>query len=39
VAILLIAFFSSDLKFSTPAYQWANGDDLTSKVITGKNLL
>src|SRR6185436_3954726 len=39
VAILLIAFISSDLKFSTPAYQWVTAGDLTTKVLTGKNLL
>src|SRR4030095_5061176 len=39
VAILLVAFISTDLKFSTPVYQWATADDLTTKVLTGKNLL
>ena len=39
VAILAIAFIATDLKFSTPAYQWATAADLTGKVITGKNLL
>ena len=39
VAILLIAFISTDLKFSTPVYQWATAEDFTTKVFTGQNLL
>ena len=37
--ILAIAFFVNDFKFTTPVYQWANGDELLSKVLTGKNIL
>jgi hypothetical protein len=29
VSILLIAFVSTELKFSTPDYQWSNAADLT----------
>ena len=39
VAILLFAFIFTELKFSTPVYQWATAGDLTTKVMTGKNLL
>ena len=40
IAVILgTAFFISDIKFTTPAYQWANVDDLLSKVLTGKNIL
>ena len=37
--IVAIAFFVNDFKFTTPVYQWANGDELLSKVLTGKNIL
>lgn len=37
--ILSTVFFISDIKFTTPVYQWANGNDLLSKVFTGKNIL
>src|SRR6187549_3515422 len=39
IAIILAGIFFFDLKFSTPVYQWKNGNDLLSKVVTGRNLL
>jgi uncharacterized integral membrane protein (TIGR00698 family) len=39
VAILVIAFLSAGLKFTTPVYQWATADDLLTKVISPQNLL
>src|SRR6187549_1979459 len=39
IAIILAGIFFFDLKFSTPVYQWKNGNDLLSKVLTGSNLL
>lgn len=39
VAILIIAFLSAGLKFTTPVYQWATADDLLTKVISTQNLL
>ena len=38
-AIVLIAFISSDQKFTIPVYQWAGADDLLTKVISWQNLL
>lgn len=38
-AIVLIAFISSDQKFTIPVYQWASADDLLTKVISWQNLL
>jgi hypothetical protein len=35
IAIILAGVFFSDIKFSTPVYQWENGNDLLSKVLTG----
>ncbi len=35
---LVITFGFNDIKFPMPAYQWANGDELLSKVLTGNNL-
>ena len=37
--ILAIAIINNDIKFTTPVYQWSNGNDLVSKVLTGRNLL
>jgi len=39
IAIILAGVFFSDIKFTTPVYQWENGNDLLSKVLTGSNLL
>src|SRR6188474_70210 len=39
IAIILAWVFFSDIKFTTPVYQWENGNDLLSKVLTGSNLL
>lgn len=39
IAGILAGAFFPDIKFTTPAYQWKNGNDLLSKVITGNNLL
>ena len=39
LAALVIAFGSTDIKFPITAYQWANGNELLSKVLTGNNLL
>jgi uncharacterized integral membrane protein (TIGR00698 family) len=39
VAILVIAFLSAGLKFTTPVYQWATADYLLTKVISPQNLL
>ncbi|HWN88350.1 MAG TPA: hypothetical protein VNM35_04785, partial [Chitinophagaceae bacterium] len=35
IAIILAGVFFSDIKFTTPVYQWENGNDLLSKVLTG----
>lgn len=39
VTILIIAFLTAGLKFTTPVYQWATINDLLIKVISPKNLL
>ncbi|HMK19517.1 MAG TPA: putative sulfate exporter family transporter [Chitinophagaceae bacterium] len=39
IAIILAGVFFSDIKFSTPIYQWKNENDLLTKVLTGGNLL
>ena len=39
ITIILAGAFFLDIKFITPVYQWKNGDDLLSKVITANNLL
>jgi uncharacterized integral membrane protein (TIGR00698 family) len=39
VIILTVAFLVTDIEFSTPAYQWATGNELVSKILTGKNIL
>src|SRR4030095_16945904 len=39
IAIILAGVFFTDFKFTTPVYQWENGNDFLSKVLTGKNLL
>jgi len=39
IAIILAGVFFSDIKFITPVYQWENGNDLITKVLTGGNLL
>ena len=38
-AIILACTFFFDIKFPTPVYQWENGKDLLSKVLTADNLL
>src|SRR3954470_24459400 len=38
-AVLLFAIASPGFKFTTPVYQWANLDDLTTKVLAGGNLV
>jgi uncharacterized integral membrane protein (TIGR00698 family) len=38
-AILLFAIASPDFKFTTPVYQWADTNDLTTKVLAFNNLL
>ncbi|MCW3119093.1 MAG: putative sulfate exporter family transporter [Chitinophagaceae bacterium] len=37
--IMILTLSSGGVKFSTPVYQWANGNDLLSKVLTTGNLL
>lgn len=37
--ILAVALLNNDIKFTPPVYQWANGNDMVSKVLTGKNIL
>ena len=37
--ILLTTFLTGDIKFPTPVYQWASGQELVSAVFTGKNIL
>jgi hypothetical protein len=39
IAIILAGVFFLNIKFITPAYQWENGNDLLTKVLTGSNLL
>ena len=39
IAIILAVVFFFDIKFTTPGYQWENGTDLFSKVLTTNNLL
>src|SRR6185436_10619912 len=39
IVIILAGVFFSDIKFTIPAYQWKNGNDLLTKVLTGSNLL
>ena len=39
ITIILTAVFFSDIKFTTPVYQWTNSNDLLSKVLAGNNLL
>jgi uncharacterized integral membrane protein (TIGR00698 family) len=39
IAIILAGIFFFDIKFTTPVYQWVNGNDLLSKVLTANNLL
>ena len=39
IAIILAAVFLLNLKFATPVYQWENGNDLLSKILTANNLL
>jgi uncharacterized integral membrane protein (TIGR00698 family) len=36
--VLAIAFLNADFKFSSPAYQWSDINELSSKVFSGKNL-
>ncbi|HEX6171386.1 MAG TPA: putative sulfate exporter family transporter [Chitinophagaceae bacterium] len=38
IVIILAGVFYLDLQFTTPAYEWENGNDLLSKVLTGNNL-
>ena len=37
--LLVIALLTRNFEFTTPVYQWKNGDDLMSKVLSGKNIL
>lgn len=37
--VLAVALLSPGFTFTTPVYQWANADDLFTKVLSGKNLL
>ncbi len=37
--ILAVALLNNDIKFTPPVYQWANGNDMVSTVLTGKNIL
>jgi uncharacterized integral membrane protein (TIGR00698 family) len=39
ITVILAAVFFSEIKFTTPVYQWTNSNDLLSKVLTGNNLL
>lgn len=39
ITIVVIAFIFNDINFAAPTYQWANGNELLSKVVTGNNLL
>src|SRR5687767_81754 len=39
IAIILTGFFFSDMNFTTPVYQWENGNDLLLKVLPANNLL
>ena len=38
-AIVLVAFSSTGLKFTSPQYLWSDSNDLLIKVLTGKNIL
>jgi len=37
--VLAVIFTSNDFKFTVPAYQWANTNDLLTKVLSSANLL
>lgn len=39
ITILAVAFGITEFKIPIAAYQWANGDELLSKILTGENLL
>jgi uncharacterized integral membrane protein (TIGR00698 family) len=39
ITIILAIGFFSDIKFTTPVYQWTNSNELLSKVLTGNNLV
>jgi len=39
ILFILAAAFFSDIKFTAPVYQWANADELLSKVLTGTNIV
>jgi uncharacterized integral membrane protein (TIGR00698 family) len=39
IAVLAIALATPGFKFTTPVYQWANANDLLTKVLTSSNLL
>ena len=39
IAIILACVFLLNIKFITPVYQWENGNDLLSKILTANNLL
>jgi uncharacterized integral membrane protein (TIGR00698 family) len=39
VTVLIVALLSPGFTFTIPVYQWANADDLVTKVFSGKNLL
>jgi len=38
IAIVLVIAFLTDFKFTSPAYQWSNANDLVTKVLTVKNV-
>ena len=39
IVMILSAIFFTGIKFNIPVYQWENGNDLLSKVLTADNLL
>jgi uncharacterized integral membrane protein (TIGR00698 family) len=39
IVILAVALFFSNLRFTTPSYQWSGGDDLLANVFATKNIL
>ena len=39
IAIILAGVFFLDIRFTAPAYQWVNKNDLLTKVLTANNLL
>ncbi len=39
VVMIIVALFFSDLRFTTPGYQWSGGNDLLANVFATKNIL